>query len=96
MFGIIIEVTVDPAREDEARRMLHERIVPKAKSHAGFLSGQWLRAVDGDVLRSVHIFDSEDNAQAAASQIRAEGPRLGPPVGVTLQAVDAYEVIATA
>jgi hypothetical protein len=74
--------------------MVREMIVPKAKGHAGFLSGHWLRALDGDVWRSVHIYDSEDNAQAAASLIRADVPPPGAPV--TLHTVDAYELFAQA
>ena len=91
MFGVIIEVTVDATREDEVRRLVHEMIVPKAKSHPGFLSGHWLRATHGDVLRSVHIYDSEDHAREAAARIRADGPPPGAPV--TLQSVDEYEVL---
>jgi hypothetical protein len=63
MFAVIIDVRVDPTREDEARRMLENMIVPKAKAHPGFLSGHWPRARKGDVLRSVHIFDTEDHAR---------------------------------
>jgi hypothetical protein len=96
VFGIIIDVTVDPQREDEARRMLHERIVPKAQAHTGFVAGYWLRALDGDTLRSMHLFDSRENALGAASEIESQGPQLGAQVGVTLQSVETYELVAQA
>ena len=96
MFGIVIDVNVDPQREDEARRMLHEMIVPKAQGHTGFAAGYWLRAVDGDRLRSLHLFDSQENAVAAATMIQAQGPLLGAPVGVRLESVETYELIAQA
>jgi hypothetical protein len=94
MHGVIIEVAVDPSREEEARRMLRELIVPKAKAQPGFEAGYWLRALQGEVLRSVHLYDSEDAARAAAEAIQAEGPPPGAPV--TLEAIDTYEVIAKA
>ena len=60
--------------------------------HRGFSTGYWLRALQGDVLRSVQIFDTEANALATAERIRSEGPAPGSPV--TLTSVDTYEVIA--
>jgi hypothetical protein len=94
MHAVIIEVQVDPAREDEARRMVREMIVPRAMTHAGFSAGYWLRAVTGDALRAVQLFDSEVNARATADQIASEGAPPGAPV--TLVSVDTYEVLASA
>ena len=75
MYGIIIEVKVDPNRENEAGRMIREMIVPKAKAHAGFAAGYWLRALESDVIRSVHLYESQESAQAAAD---ARGLPFGP------------------
>ena len=94
MFGVIIDVRIDPNREEEARAMVRDVIVAKAKAHPGFLGGHWLRALRGDILRSVHLFDTLANAQATASRISSEGPP--PEAPVTLHSVDAYEVIAQA
>ena len=43
MHGIVIDVTVDPNRGEEATRMVREMIVPKARAHAGFVAGYWLQ-----------------------------------------------------
>lgn len=94
MHGIVIDVKVDSSREEEAQRMLREMIVPKAKAHAGFAAGYWLRALDEDVIRSVHLYDSEADARVAAEAIRSEGPPPGAPV--TLESIDTYEVLAQA
>ena len=94
MFGVITEVRVHPDREEEARAMLNDVILPLARAFPGFLSGHWLRALEGDVLRAVLIFDTEANALAPASKIRSDGPPPGAPV--TLHSVDAYELIAQA
>jgi hypothetical protein len=94
MFGIIIEVNVDLNREAEAIQILHEVIVPRARGHEGFVSGYWLRAVDGNLLTSVQIFESLQDAQAAAARIQTEGPPPGAPV--TLASITTYQVLATA
>jgi hypothetical protein len=93
MYGVIVEVKVDPSREEDMRTMLREMVVPRASARAGFVAGYWLRATDGDSIRVVEIYDSVDNARAAASQI-AEGPPPGAPV--TLEALATYEVLAKA
>lgn len=94
MHGIVIDVRVDSDREEEARRMLREMIVPRARAHPGFAAGYWLRALEGDVIRSVHLYDSEDAARAAAEVIGSEGPPPGAPV--TLESISTYEVLAQA
>jgi hypothetical protein len=94
MHAVIVQVKIDPAREEEARRTLREAVVPAAKGLAGFSSGTWLRALQGDGGRGVLLFESEEAARAAAKQIRSEGPPPGVPV--TMESVDAYEVLAQA
>jgi hypothetical protein len=94
MHGVIVQVRIDTSREDEARRLLHEMVVPRAKALEGFAGGTWLRALEGDAGRGVLLFDSEGAARAAVEQIRTEGPPPGVPV--TLASVDAYEVLAQA
>jgi hypothetical protein len=94
MYAIVIDVEVDLTRDDEARSMVREMIVPRAKTHPGFAGGYWLRALQGDVLRTVQLYDSEDNARTTANEIASEGAPPGAPV--TLVSVDTYEVIASA
>ena len=92
MYGVVIEVRIVANREEEARRMVRDMIVPRAREHGGISAGYWLRALQGDVLRSVQLYDTEANAVATAEQIRSQGPPPGAPV--TLTSVDVYEVIA--
>ena len=94
MHGVIVQVRIDPDRDEEAKRMLHEMVVPMAKGLAGFASGTWLRALEGDGGRGVLLFESEETARAGAEQIRSEGPPPGVPV--TMESVEAYEVLAQA
>ena len=71
MHPIVIDVTVDPNREEEATRTLRDMIVPKARALAGFVAGYLLRAQQDTLLRSVHFYDSQDAAHAAATAIQA-------------------------
>jgi len=94
MHAVIVQVRIDASRQAEARQMLRDIVVPRAKSLAGFSGGTWCRALEGDVGRSVLLFDSEESAKAAVEEIRRQGPPPGAPT--TMEAVDTYEVVAQA
>lgn len=94
MHAVMVEVSVDASQEQQARQIVRDVVVPTAKSLDGFAGGTWCRALGDNTGRSVLLFDSEDNAKAAVEQIRNQGPPPGAPV--TMNAVDAYEVIAQA
>ena len=93
MYGVIIDVKVDPKREEEARNMLDNMVVPKAKTHQGIVAGYWLREFNTDILRSIQLYDTEVNANETAERIRSQGPPPGAPV--TLVSVSTYQVIAS-
>ena len=92
MHGVVIDVKVDPNREQEVRDMLNNIVVPRAKTHQGIINGYWLRDVSGDILRTIELYDTEANANELAERIRSQGPPPGAPV--TLVSVNTYEVIA--
>ncbi len=81
-------VTVRPPDTDEARRMLREEVVPRVAGQSGFHAGYWLEPKDGRVL-AVVVFDSEDDARAAAE-------RVAVPAGVVLESVEVRAVVANA
>lgn len=95
MYATVGQVKVDPGREDEARKLLEELVVPRAKGLAGFQGGHWARVLGGDVGYSLLLFDTEANARAAADQV-AQGPPPGAPPDppATFLSVDVCEVIA--
>ena len=92
MYGIVIDVRVEPNREEEARNMLNNIIVPRAKTHQGIISGYWFRELNTDILRTIQLYDTEANGNITAERIRSQGPPPGGPV--TLISVHTYEVIA--
>jgi hypothetical protein len=91
MYAVVGQVKVDPQREEEARKLLEDFVVPSARGLAGFAGGTWARALDGDTGHSLLLFDSEENARAAATQV-AEGPPPGAPVSFV--SVSVGEVVA--
>jgi hypothetical protein len=93
MHAVVGQVKVDTSREDEARTLLNDVVVPTAKNLAGFKSGYWARSLDADSGHSLLLFDSEDNARAAAKEI-TEGPPPGAPVSFV--SVTVCEVVAQA
>ena len=93
MYGIVIDVKVDPNREQEARDMLNNMVVPRAKTHQGIVAGYWLRELNTDLLRSIQLYDTEVNANETAERIRSQGPPPGAPV--SLVSVSTYQIIAS-
>ena len=91
MYGIIIEVRVDPNREEEMRNMVANMVVPNARKHQGIQAAYWLRSLDSDILRVAELYDSEANVRATANRIQSDGPPPGAPI--TLLSINTYEVI---
>ena len=92
MYGIIINVRIEPNLEVEARAMLNNMVVPRAKTHEGMTAGYWLLELGRDHLTSIQVYDTETNANKIADRIRTEGPPPGAPV--SLVSVKTYEIIA--
>ena len=93
MHAVAGVVKVDTSREDEARQLLKDFVVPTASALAGFQSGTWTRAVDADTGHSLLLFDSEENARAGAAAM-SQGPPPGAPV--TVVSVTVCEVLTQA
>jgi hypothetical protein len=91
MYAALVSVSIDAGKEDEARVMLSEQIVPLVKSSAGFVAGYWMAPEDSKGW-SVVIFDTEEHARASAppAGMRPEG------APVVVDFVQFREVIASA
>jgi hypothetical protein len=91
--AVVGQVKVDTSREEEARKLLDGMVLPTSKAMAGFQGGYWARALGSDSGHSLLLFDSEENARAAAARM-AEGPPPGAPT--TLVSATVCEVVAQA
>ena len=86
MYAVLVNVKLS---DNPDPTILRERVVPRVKELPGFVAGYWTRG-DG-VGRSIVVFDSQENAQAASDLV----PSLVPP-GTTIEGNDVSEVVANA
>ena len=70
---MLVSLKLDPSRIEEVDRHLREDVMSWATRQTGFVCGQWLRRVDGQQCLGLVVFDTEDQANAAA-----DGPRSQP------------------
>ena len=87
MHAVVVRVTVSNLEGAEQR--LRDEVVPRASSAPGFQAGYWTR--DGNSGLSMAIFDSEENARAAADRVPTMTPE-----DVNLEGVEVREVVASA
>jgi hypothetical protein len=91
MHAVVVRVTIGDF--EKAQPSLREQVVPRAKQAPGFVHGYWTRSDDGKNGLSMVLFESEDQARAAAEQIQA-APILAETV--TLESVEVREVVEQA
>ena len=91
MHAVVVRVSIGDT--DVAHKGLREQVVPAASQSPGFVTGHWTQSDDSTNGLSMIIFDSEDNARAAADRIRTGAVT---PETVTLESVEVREVVANA
>ncbi|MDP9234550.1 MAG: hypothetical protein M3P01_08360 [Actinomycetota bacterium] len=91
MHAVFVNVSIDPARVEEAREHLRSQVVPRVSQAPGFVAGYWTDSNEGGG-SSCLIFDSESTAQQAAEMAK----NVPTPEGVTIQSVETREVVASA
>jgi hypothetical protein len=93
MHAAILEVDTSGVEREEAVRRLREEIVPAMSQAPGFQSGTWARHPTEDKGLALVVFDTEENAQAAANRFSVGS---SPQPGVTIERSEVREVVATA
>jgi hypothetical protein len=89
MHAVVVNVTRnDPEKSEEAVR---NDVAPRVSKMPGFVAGYWTAA--GSSGLSMVVFDSEDNAKAAAEMVRSG--QIAPNT-VTVDNVEVREVVASA
>ena len=89
MHALVVRVSINDA--ESTRKTLNEKVVPQISKAPGFVAGYWTRAADRSNGRAMIIFESQEAAQAAAEQLRANVPDA-----VTLEGAEVREVVASA
>jgi hypothetical protein len=94
MWARVVRFHGDPADRDRGVALLNEQLIPTMRQWDGFMSGYWLADKEGKMI-GVTLFENEDAlkaSEAAAEALRERGKE----VGVTIDSVEAFEVIAQA
>ena len=91
MYAVVVRVKVKDV--EQAQQVLESEVVPQVSAAPGFQAGYWTRSGDGSDTNglSMVVFDSENNARAAADRVRGMVPET-----VTLDSVEVREVVASA
>jgi hypothetical protein len=87
MHAVVVRVTI--TNPESAEQRLRDEVVPRASSAPGFQTGYWTR--EGNSGLSMAIFDSEENARAAADRLPSMVPE-----DVNLDGVEVREIVASA
>jgi hypothetical protein len=93
MHAAVTRVRIDPNRLDEARRILHEKVIPYTREREGFDSAYFLGSPDGTHGLAVELYETEAQARSAATPSEAAPPEEAP---VELEDTEVYEVIGKA
>jgi hypothetical protein len=95
MHAILLVVDLSQSDREESLKNLREVVVPQVREAPGFKSGVWLGPASAEAMNgtSVVVFETAENAQAAASQVPV-GATVGP--GVTVVSCEVREVAASA
>lgn len=90
MHAVVTKATIHDIAQ--GRKFLNDQGIPRLKQAPGFVSGNWV-ALDESSGTAMIIFESEEAAQAAAEQIKAN-----PPAGdaVTIDSMEIGEVVGNA
>ena len=93
MHAVLVEVDVSGADRETALQRLRDEVIPRISSLPGFQSGTWMRPNDAMKGLSLMLFDSEENARAAAESVPVGAE---PQPGVTVERSEVREVAASA
>jgi hypothetical protein len=93
MHAVIGRVKLVADRRDEALKLIKERGEAMVKGMAGIVAGYWTRTLESDIQHSIWLFDSLENARAAAA-VFGKGPPAGAPA--TFVSLEVCEVVGQA
>lgn len=89
MHAVLVRVTINDA--ESGRKLLTSEVVPRVSAAPGFQAGYWTWD-DGQTNGvSMVVFDSEDNARAAADRV----PGMISDA-ISLESIEVREVVASA
>ena len=85
MHAVVVRSTLHDF--EQAVKFLREQGIQRVRQQPGFVGAQWVRLSENSGT-SMHTFDTEEAARAAAEQLRAN-----PPPGLTIDSAEIGEVV---
>ena len=92
MHAVVTTVNIAADQFENARKALHETVVPRVKKAPGFVRGVWTIDAGRRSGTSMILFNTKSDAENALQQMRSNPM----PSGVTLNSADVREVLAEA
>lgn len=92
MYAVVVRVAIESGTADAAAAVLNEQIVPRVAALPGFSTAHWTQGASRTDGLSMAVFDTEENAEAAAGMARD----MPAPPGVTIESVEVRAVVAHA
>lgn len=90
MYANLVTVRID-IDFDDALKGLREQVLPQVKQAPGLVAGYWMSPRDNHQGTSIVVFETEQQAQAAAQTIQSGS---SPMPGVSIVSVETREVVA--
>jgi hypothetical protein len=81
----------DPARRDEAITTITETVVPMLRQYDGFGGYIALWEAESRRAKAVILWDSEENAEAAETELVERRGRIAGSLGLTIDSAELYE-----
>jgi hypothetical protein len=95
MYAVIGRWSVDPSREDEQSRELHDVIVPMISVRPGFVAGYWSRDPETGRSHTTIVWETEESAHDFKELVDRQR-QLAASFGVTNDFLVVTDVLANA
>ena len=94
MFARVTTAQGQPDRLDEAVRYIQEQVIPAARQQRGFQGSYWLADRQTGKVLAIALWESEEAMRASEGAMDQSRAQSAQALGVTIQSVERYEVIA--
>ena len=93
MWARVATVRVDPARVEDARRVLNDEVAPRVRE-MGAKAAYWLADTSSGRALAVVVYASEQEMRDQAAEADAMRQATTERLGATVESVEEFEVIA--
>jgi heme-degrading monooxygenase HmoA len=92
MYGRLVEIeNLDPSKREEALQNIRENVIPALSELEGFAGFISLADADNRRARSIVLWETRENAEAAERQMGSRREEMVSRMGATVHSADLYE-----